>query len=195
MAKSLLTPPPSTRRPSLPHRPLARVLAALGTVVLVVALGAVPAHADYYSGGVGTTRFTVRYGAVNDTWIGFFNTGRSNWNNTTNTNISITRTTSTSVNRVMTAGRYTENWYGLYSPSGTRANRSFTIRINARRLSEDSGSNMTAWCRSTSLHELGHALSLADNPNTTRLSVMKHSRDRTRITPYAYDTAEVRRIY
>ncbi|GAA1458777.1 hypothetical protein NE857_27595 [Nocardiopsis exhalans] len=195
MTKDLVTPPSSTRRPLAPRRPLARVLAACTTVVLVIALGAVPAHADYYSGGVGTTRFTVRYGAVNDNWIGYFNTGRINWNNTSNTNISITRTTSTSVNRVITAGRYTENWYGIYSPSGTRANRSFSIRINARRLAEDSGSNMSAWCRSTSLHEFGHALSLADNPNTTRLSVMKHSRDRTRITPYAYDTAEVRRIY
>ncbi|WP_017581884.1 zinc metalloprotease [Nocardiopsis valliformis] len=182
--------------PSAPsHGPLTRVLTVCIAVILTIGLCSVPAHADYYSGGVGSPRFSVRYTGVNDTYVNRFNTSRGNWNRTTNTNVSITRSTSSSVNRTMTAARYNDSWYGLYTPSGTRNNRRFVIRVNARTLARDSGSNMTAWILSTTVHELGHALSLADNPRTSSLSIMKHNRNRTRTTPYAYDVSEVRRIY
>ncbi|MCZ4510737.1 hypothetical protein O3Q52_21600, partial [Streptomyces sp. ActVer] len=85
----------------------------------------------------------------------------------------------------------------LYDPSGLRPiNRVFKIKANARTLERDSGSRMTEWCRSTTTHELGHALSLDDNPNTGRVSLMKHGRNRTTVQkPQPYDVSEVRRIY
>lgn len=58
------------------------------------------------------------------------------------------------------------------------------------------GSKLSAWSLSTSTHEIGHALSLSDNPKTTKASLMKHGRDRAKIQkPQAYDKAEVKRIY
>ena len=161
---------------------------------LVVTSG-LPAHADYYAGGMPKTTFNVRYVAVNDQWTQHFNDSRARWNNTSGTGVSIGKTTTAAA--TMTASRYNESWYGLYSPSGVRGiNRVFAIKINARTLSDNAGGNLTAWINSTSTHELGHALSLSDNPDTTKASLMKHSRNRTTvIEPQAYDISEVKRIY
>jgi hypothetical protein len=168
------------------------VAVASAALVLTTSL---PAHATYYSGGMPGTKFNVKYVGVNDTYVGLFNDARSRWNKTTNTNVSIGKTTTAAAS--MTAGRYSATWYGLYTPSGVRSiNRAFTIQVNARTLQSDSGSNFTKWIASTSTHELGHGLSLADNPGTSRASLMKHDRNRTTVyAPQAYDIEEVRRIY
>ncbi|MFT9669182.1 hypothetical protein ACMZ5F_22875 [Streptomyces rhizosphaericola] len=167
------------------------------TVALTVTLSlgaATTAHADYYSGGMPSRSFNVKAVGINDTWVGFLDRGRSNWNGSgAGTNIG----RKSSAKATFTAGRYNESWYGLYSPSGLRPiNRIFAIKVNAKRLAEKSGSKMTEWCRSTTTHELGHALSLDDNPNTTKASLMKHNRNRATVqAPLSYDVSEVKRIY
>lgn len=130
-----------------------------------------------------------------DSPTGYFNDARTRWNNTSGTGVSIGKSSSAAA--TMTAARYSQDWYGLYTYSGLRSlGRSFTIKVNARSLSEAAGSNLSKWIASTSTHELGHALSLKDNPDTTKASLMKHSRNRTTvIKPQSYDISEVKRIY
>lgn len=186
-----------SRRPDR-VRARARVGAAVGvlglTTALVVTAVATPASATYYSGGMPTRSFNVKPSGINDTWVGFLDTSRANWNGS-GAGTSIGRSSSAAA--VFTAGRYSASWYGLYTPHGIRGiNRTFTIQVNARTLEADSGSNFTKWILSTSTHELGHALSLADNPNTSSSSLMKHSRNRTTLQkPTSYDVSEVQRIY
>jgi predicted Zn-dependent protease len=51
------------------------------------------------------------------------------------------------------------------------------------------------WIRGTAVHELGHALSLADNPPKSP-SIMRYDRNRDLlISPTQYDKDEVKRIY
>ena len=142
-------------------------------------------------------KFAVKYQGVNDTWVDYFHDARARWNRThTNYNTGVAISYASSANAYMTAGRYAESWYGLYTPSGSREiNRSFKIQVNARSLAEKA-SNLTNWIASTSTHELGHALSLKDNPNTSSASLMKYSRNRSsQIAPSPYDVSEVKRIY
>ncbi|KNE84145.1 hypothetical protein ADZ36_02160 [Streptomyces fradiae] len=138
--------------------------------------------------------FNVKAVGINPTWVGFLDTGRKNWNNTS-AGTSIGR--KSNAKATFTAGRYNTSWYGLYSPSGIRGiNRVFKIKVNAKKLAANSGSKMTQWSRSTTTHELGHALSLDDNPNTSKASLMKHGRNRATVQkPKAYDISEVKRIY
>jgi hypothetical protein len=173
---------------------LVRLAVVLATASALVAVGGAPAWADYYSGGMPTRSFNFKTQGINDTWVGFYDTARSRWNGSgAGTNIG----RSSSAAATATAGRYSQSWYGLYTPHGIRGiNRTFTIQVNARTLEADAGSNYTAWVRSTCTHELGHALSLADNPNTSSASLMKHNRNRTTVgSPTSYDVSEVRRIY
>ncbi|WP_420363259.1 hypothetical protein AABM26_02315 [Curtobacterium aetherium] len=149
-----------------------------------------PAHATYYSGGMSSPKFNVKYVGVNNTYVHLFDDARSRWNKTTSTGVSIGKSSSAVAS--MTAGRYRATWYGLYTPSYG----AFKIQVNARTLERDSGSNFTKWIASTSTHELGHGLSLNDNPRNSYPSLMKHSRDRTTVyAPQSYDIREVRRIY
>jgi hypothetical protein len=167
---------------------------AVASIALVLT-STLPAHATYYSGGMPGTKFNVKYVGVNNTYIHLFDDARSRWNKTTSTNVSLGKSSSAAAS--MTAARYSATWYGLYTPSGLRGvNRAFKIQVNARTLQRDSGSNFTKWIASTSTHELGHGLSLADNPRNSYPSLMKHNRDRTTIyAPQAYDIREVRSIY
>ena len=101
----------------------------------------------------------------------------------------------------MTAGNYPgETWLGLYTPSGTRSNRTFLIQVNANEVSvvdAVSPGSFSQWVRWTSIHELGHALSLADNPVTTWQSIMKYPS--ASVVPYqspkSYDVNDVLAIY
>lgn len=169
------------------------VVVAAFTIAFSVAAGGTPALADYYSGGMPSRTFAVRMVGINDTWVNCFWHGAGYYNGNAGARISQTPGAAST----FTAGRYSQSWYGLYSPHGIRGiNRTFDIQVNARRLQEDSGSNMTNWMKSTCAHEVGHSLSLDDNPNTTRASLMKHNRDRgTMIYPQPYDLEEIERIY
>ena len=165
-------------------------LAVTGTLA-----GSTPAHADYYSGGMPKRSFSVKTVGINGEWVKYFNTGRGNWNNA-KVGANIKR--KSGAKSKFTASRYQSSWYGLYAPAGSRKNRSFTIKVNARTIDRDTGSISTydKWVRSTTTHELGHALSLDDNPNTRKSSLMKHNRSRSKVQkPQSYDKSEVKRIY
>lgn len=164
---------------------------ALATVLVLASV--TPAHADYYSGGMPSAYFNYKAVSVNSTWKGYFNAAAARW---TQSAAQTAIGAVTSSRNTMTAASYSQSWYGYYTPYGTRGTRSFKIQVNVRTLSNAAGSNLTKWIASTATHELGHALSLADNPNTTRASLMKHSRNRTTlIAPTSYDVSEVNRIY
>lgn len=163
-------------------------------VTLCALLAPVSASGTYYSGGVGSHRFNVQITGVNSTWYTHIKAGSDAWTNWGPADTRITVVDPTP-GRTATAASYSATWYGLYSPAGTRANRTFTIQLNTRTLERDAGTQLTSWARGTSTHEFGHALSQADNPNTSSLSIMKHSRDRTRLVPYTYDIEGVRDAY
>ncbi|MCE0446368.1 hypothetical protein LT493_21600 [Streptomyces tricolor] len=157
-------------------------LAIAGTLAV-----SAPAEATYYSGGMPKRSFSVKTVGINSEWVKYFDTARGNWNNA-GVGASIKRKSSAKPS--FTAGNYNQSWYGLHAPSGSRPNRSFQIKVNAKTLWRDTGNipKYDKWVRSTSTHELGHALSLADNPNTSKASLMKHSRDRSKIQkPQPYD--------
>ena len=178
-----------------PGRRTAARAAACGAIAVAVTFGmTTSAQADYYDGGMPGRSFNVKPVGINDTWVGFLDTGRKNWKNS-GAGANIGR--KSNAKATFTAGRNNESWLGLYSPSGFRSiNRVFKIKINAKKIEAKSGSKMTEWCRSTATHELGHALSLDDNPGTRKASLMKHSRNRaTMQKPQSYDVAEVKRIY
>lgn len=163
---------------------------------LLVFTSTAPAHALYYSGGVGSTAFSVRITGVNSTWTGYWQSGITAWNNTAgSTGVAIGQNSSSP--RTLTAGNYADSWLGLYSPSGTRTNRTFLARANATRISQMTGSNFATWARFTTTHELGHALSLGDNPQTSAASIMKYiaSSATPFTTPRAFDIQRVIEYY
>lgn len=161
---------------------------------MIVVASAVPAQATYYDGGMPRSHFSFQAQGVNDVWKNYFSRAAQRWSNNTAMDADIGFVT-ISGNK-MTAANYSQSWYGMYTPYGIRSLRTFLIQVNSRTLIVDGGSNSSLWIASTSTHELGHALSLADNPSTTRASLMKHSRNRTLIiSPQSYDVDEVNRIY
>lgn len=177
-----------------PSKNLPRVTAPIFATVVLVLASALPSHATYYSGGVGTHQFNVQISGTNSTWYARIKAGVNSWNNIAAPRPKITVLDPTPA-RQATASSYSSTWYGLHAPTLTRANMAFTIKINTRTLARDAGSNLTSWARSTATHEFGHALSQADNPSTTQLSIMKHNRNRTRVLPYSYDITGVRNAY
>jgi hypothetical protein len=168
----------------------------LGVVsTAAIAIGAAPqAHAAVYScygNGMSSRVFVVRYSGVNATWESYFTTARNRWNSSgAGTNISANLL----AGPYMTAGNYTtQSWYGLYTPQTPN----FSIQVNATTLTRDAPSTyLTAWIQSTSTHELGHAVRLIDDPNTTAPSLMAHGRDRSSVgSPTSYDVANVLACY
>lgn len=163
---------------------------AIGAVALL-AVGAtqLSASATYYNGGMPTLTFAVRPVNVNSTWVGYLDTSRGYWN-ATSAGTHITR--STTAKNTYTAGRWNYSWGGRYTPIGSGSSRTFTIEVNVQYLEARAGSALTTWIVSTSTHELGHGLKLADNPTTTKASLMKYDRDPAKIyKPQAYDISEV----
>ncbi|WP_166867812.1 hypothetical protein [Salinibacterium sp. ZJ70] len=97
----------------------------------------------------------------------------------------------------MTAGNYTESWWGEYQPGGWPWDRTFSIRANATTLSAVTYSTMENRSKFTAIHELGHALSLADNPSTSSASVMKYPSGAAGIftAPTTFDKTNVKNKY
>lgn len=165
-------------------------------VILMVAYPVTPASAaGCTSSGMSNRSFNVKYTSVNDQWVGGFNTARSRWNSA-GVGASIGYSGRSTAN--MTAGRYSDSWFGLYIPRNDWGN-TFTIKVNARALSASSASNQYwNWVLSTSTHELGHSLRLPDNPipGNPNGSLMNHSRNRNTVGwPTSYDKSFVRRCF
>lgn len=177
---------------TLRKRILSGIIATLCALAFVAG-GATAANADYFAGGMPSTKNSVKYVGVNSSYVTKFDNARFRWNSLP----AVTFGKSSAAQNTMTAARYPHSWYGYYTAYGPRnRSRTFKIQVNARTIQEASGSNMSKWIDSTSTHELGHALSLADNPKTSKASLMKHSRNRAMIiSPQPYDVSEVNRIY
>ena len=90
------------------------------------------------------------------------------------------------------SGNYKDSWIGYYSFYTKRGKTyKFNIYLNNRLLSKRSSN----YKQSTLVHELGHALSLADNPSNSN-SIMRYDRNRNiMITPTADDIAGVKKYY
>ena len=123
-------------------------------------------------------------------WIGYLDTARGYWNAYERRDAT-SRARATSKN-TYTAGRWNYSWGGRYTPTGSGSGRTFTIEVNVQYLEDRAGCDLTTWILSTSTHELGHGLKLADNPSTTR--VVAHEvrpRPGQDLQAAAYDVSEV----
>lgn len=96
------------------------------------------------------------------------------------------------------ADKYADTWYGLTSQtynSSTGYTTKFTIKVNARTISADA-TNFNNFAKSTVMHEFGHVFQLCDNPNTSKSSIMKYSRNRNGMTaPQTFDVDNVNAKY
>lgn len=191
----------TVRRPTL----AATIVTAVAAVTLAVATLVAPAQAarsDYYfSGGVGTNRFAMKItGSMNSTWRGFLSSGISAWNSTSGSTGTYISQTAGSSNKTMTLGSLPSGTIGRYQYSGNRSNRTFRITVDARQIIDHPNrvASIGAWAKFTSMHELGHALSLKDNPSTSSASIMKYKPmgwAGVYGSPRAYDRSSVAAIY
>jgi hypothetical protein len=172
-----------------------RLASLLATGVLSVALGAAftaaPAQATYYSGGMPNAHFYIQPYSYNSLWQPALDQALTNWYNTP-TPAWIEK--SSSAPSWLTADYYSDTWYGLYSPFGSGAGRYFHIQLNSRTIAGDA-SNFTNFVTSCFTHELGHGLSLDDDPPVAA-SIMRHDRNRNVMTtPQQYDIDDVNNFY
>lgn len=149
---------------------------------------------SYYKYGVGNTSFYTEIFGVTTTWRNMVSNGPSLWSNA----VSIVNAThgSTPSNKRATMVESSASWLGLYTATGTRANRSFLIQVNRTSLVNNYGqANLGNYARSTAVHEFGHALSLKDNPSTQYVSIMKYTDVFIGRNPWPYDIDCVHTIY
>jgi hypothetical protein len=167
-----------------------RALLAGAAGVLLVATASTPAHADYYSGGLSTAVYSVSY-SVNATWSAPMDASLSAW---TATPTPVVLSKSSGSDNTVTVASFSDTWYGYYDPCFW--SDCFEMSLNSRTINRDA-SNWYNFVKSTFVHELGHGLSLADNPTeSTAASIMRHTRNRnTMHVPQAYDIQEVNSYY
>lgn len=139
-----------------------------------------------YDRGMSTSTFTVNNRCTGDYKIAVDN-AINEWNKVS----VVTITQSSNSNNIIENATYEAEWAGYYTPSTHKKKRSFNIKLNNKHL--DSRSFNTK--QSVAIHELGHALSLADNPPETQ-SIMRYDRNRdTMIAPQDDDIKGVIEIY
>ena len=110
------------------------------------------------TGNVNVKKYADKY---NDTWVSVIDNGISAWNNSS-ANVSISK--SSSSKNSIEAARYNDTWYGLTSQtynSSTGYTTKFTIKVNARTISEDA-TNFNNFAKSTVTHEFGHVFWLCE---------------------------------
>lgn len=172
-----------------------RIATAATMALAIIASFGLPAEAVYLPDGMPTRTFNYKTHGINDTWVAIYDTGNIRWNQHAGADLG----RSDSAAADATAGEYSESWYGRYEPHGSRSDRTFTIRLNARTLLAKFGSGrIVAAGQVGATHELGHALSLAHiGPGSITDSIMDYADiDDLRIQlPTAYDRSEVERIY
>lgn len=156
-------------------------------------LASAPAEATYYSGGMPNAHFYIKPYNYNSTWQPRLDQALTNWYNTP-TPAWIQK--SSSAASWLTAASYPDTWYGLYQPYGSGSGRYFHISLNARTIYNDA-SNWNNFVTSCFTHELGHGLSLNDNPPVaSNASIMRHDRNRNVMTtPQQYDINDVNNFY
>lgn len=144
---------------------------------------AAPASATCLRGGLGFTNINSQLinvqGSSFDYWIRILQASNKNWNDLgAGTRMGIA---SSSAGRVA-PGEYDASWGGQYIPEGTRGyNAGFRIEINAKTIRKYYPRSVTPsadhWNRVIMAHELGHALSMDDDPGNLpsgQYSLMKY---------------------
>jgi len=181
---------------STPSRWRRRLLAVATGALLALPSGllaATPAQATYYSGGMPNAHFYIQPYSYNSLWQPALDQALTNWFNTP-TPAWIQK--SSSASSWLTAAYLSDTWYGLYQPFGSGSGRYFHISLNSRTIAGDA-SNFTNFVTSCFTHELGHGLSLNDNPPVaSTASIMRHDRNRNVMTtPQQYDINDVNNFY
>jgi hypothetical protein len=167
-------------------------LCALLLAGLAFATFAMPASASFYSGGMYYAKFTIQPYSYNSTWQGPLNQALANW---VATPTCANPYKSSASESSLTATQFADGWYGLYTPHGSGQTRYFTIQLNSRTIAHDA-TNVGNFITSAFTHELGHALSLADDPATAAATIMSHARNRNTMTkPQTYDINDVNNFY
>jgi len=142
--------------------------------------------------------FTVKNYSYNSQWQPGMDAALAAWNATA-TKASITK--SSSSKNIITSAQFNATWFGYYTWYGTKLlGRTFTIELNAKTIvaqqAKYPGSGQANWVTGVFVHELGHALSLKDNPATSQSSIMTYRNDYTVwMKPQAYDISDVKSIY
>src|SRR5690606_18505546 len=139
-------------------------------------------------------------GSMNSTWRGFLRDGVSAWNGTYSSTGTVISITTGSTNKSVRLGSLPSGMIGRYQYGGTRSDRTFVVTVDAEKIADAPNriSSIGSWARFTTMHELGHALSLKDNPDTTSSTVMDYkpmSWTGVYSAPRAYDRSAVASIY
>jgi hypothetical protein len=155
------------------------------------------AWATYWDGGMPSAWLRISAYNFNSQWQPGMDQAVSNWN-VTDSPAYISK--SASPQGTIYAQQYADGWYGLYVATGARnSSRTFTIQLNSRTIVAAQtayGGTMKNWVTAIFVHELGHGLSLMDNPTTSSTTIMKYRTYWYTLTaPTAYDIFDVNSIY
>lgn len=163
----------------------------LGALILVSSTAVYAA--TYLTYGYPDSTIPIKSYSYNDTWQVPMNASLSNWNDA-NADVTFSKN-STSTNTI-TAAQFDYEDYGInYVTYVGEEVTKFRIELNARTISDDAD-DFAKFVQSVFVHELGHAIWLADNPATTSSSIMKYSRDRNTMTmPQTFDINNVKAKY
>lgn len=174
-----------------------KLLGVVASITIILSSSVAVYAADpYLDYGSKTGKVTVKsYSSLSDDWVSIIDTGIANWNDSSaNVSISVSIFSSNKIE----AAQYSDTWYGLTTQTyntSTGYTSKFVIQINSKTISDDA-TNFTNFATSTVTHEFGHVFWLCDNPNTTKSSIMKYSRDRnTMTTPQQFDIDNVNAKY
>lgn len=131
--------------------------------------------------------------SYNNTWQSPMDASISNWNNA---GAKITFNKDSTSNNTIIVDSYADSWLGLNTGthSGSQLTR-FVIQLNSRTINLNA-TNFSNFVTSVFVHELGHSIWLADNPDTTCETIMSYYRDRNTMTqPQVYDIRNVQLKY
>lgn len=159
----------------------------------LIMLSSTAVYAKYLSYGWPSSSIPIKSFSFNSTWQTPMNQSVTNWNNA---GAKVKFTKSSSSSNTISAAQYSWEAYGrnYATYSGSKLTK-FRIEMNARTISKDS-QNFGNFVQSVFVHELGHSVWLADNPNTSSSSIMKYSRNRNTMTkPQTYDVNNVKAKY
>lgn len=151
------------------------------------------AFAKYLNYGWPTSNVPIRPYNHNSTWQRALDNGMASWNGA-GAKVSFNKVSGS--NNPVYVANYSYGAYGkcIIYYSGNKITR-FTIEMNNRTISRDA-TNFSNFIQSVFVHELGHAIWLADNPRTSQPSIMKYSRNRNTMTrPQTFDINNVRAKY
>ena len=138
-------------------------------------------------------------GSANDggMWQSAISNAVSAWNNA-GVGANLTASSTVSSNYTIKVEENDAGWYGLCSQAYSASSGSTSkgvITLNSRTLPSGTTTNDANFRQSVAVHEMGHLLSLADNPPvaTGNESIMSYARNKTVvITPQAFDVGNVR---